>query len=334
MEVVLAAAIMAIVMPAIIMLLNHTNKGFAGFEAFNSLKTMNENTVNRMYLRLGRCKRLFQNDTMGTAMLSNMMMTGAPAKMIGSRLPVVLQNGSLTPGTTSFDGTAFGNSMLLAYNSETRVMDNISDSASTPSTCTVRVDLYKFAYYYLTPSGSPSIGGKQTYKNTEWESISYADCGQLTTISNSQKRSKSIVALYDGGVRYCWNSSASAYNVSFSSLVVTGTGSAAAGSVFSAPGHKAQKNSVKTLTSLVMGIMGGAYQYGVSANTAGMTGNTRTVPAFATTSGTFPAGFEVGVIGPTAGRKVLVRSVIYASGPMNRPIMDEKLIIAVARDIW
>jgi len=334
MEVVVAGAITAIILPSILLMFNQTNRGFSGYEATSSLKTANENTVNRMYLRLGRCKRIFQNDSMGASMLSNLVMSGAPVAMSGSQLPIINQAGSLSPGATNYVAADFGNSLLMAYNSDTAVLNNVSTSASTTSTCTVRVDLYKFAYYYLTATKSPVISGKQTYKATEWESAAYADCGQLTAISTSRKISQAIIATYNTGVSYCWNSSATAYNVSFSSLVVTGSGSSMVGSIASAPAHKVQQNSVKTLTKVMMGIMGSAYQYGVAPNTADMSGIFHPVPRFATVSGAYPGGFEVGVVGPTAGRKVLVRSVLYATGAMNHPITDEKLIIAVARDIW
>ena len=329
-EVAVAAAIMAIVMPVLAMLFTSTNTSFTGFEASNSLKINNQNTVNRMYLRLGRNKRLFQNTAADTPFLSSVGLSGSPSVMSGSKLPVIEIDGSVSPGTADFHPGSFGNSLFLAYNDKALELSEISDSAS--STTTVRVDTYKFSYYYLTPDGSPEILGRQTYKVVEWESVPYADCDQLNNIANSTKRYSTVSALLNQSVNFCWSPSANSTTVAFSSFTRT---SPDTGAITSSPLHTIQKHDSVILTKLTTGIMGSGYMYGISPNAAAGDGSfKKTVPAYATASGQFPAGLEIGVTGSSSGRQVLIRSVMIAKGSVMKMMADEEVAVCSARDIW
>lgn len=325
-ELALASAVMAIIMPALMLVFMSANRGFTGFEATASLKQANQNTVNRMYLRLGRCKRLFQNDTIGAAMLAHLDLTGAPSLMSGSQLPTVQQNGSLEPSSGTFSSASFGNRLLFAYNSNTQMIHYDAAVATT----TFRIDLYKFAYYYLTPDNAPNIGVVHSYKTVEWQSKEYADCSQISSMSAGTKKVKVINTLITAGITHCLTTSATDYTVAFSSIGVTGT----SGTVTAAPTHTVKKDKPQVLTALVTGLMGTSYSYGVAPNTAGLSNITKPVPKFATVTGAFPAGLEFGIVGPSTARKVLIRSVLYAQGPMAALIMDDQTLIAAARDIW
>ena len=329
-EVAVAAAIMAIVMPVLAMLFTSTNTSFTGFEASNSLKINNQNTVNRMYLRLGRNKRIFQNTSADTPFLSAVGLTGAPAVMSGSKLPVIEIDGTVSPGTSGFHPSSFGNSLFFAYNDKALELLEVNDSAA--STTTVRVDTYKFSYYYLTSQDSPQILGRQTYKVVEWESVPYADCDQLNNIANSTKRYSTVSALINAGVNFCWAPSATSSTVAFSSFTRTSTDS---GTIDSSPLHTIQRHDSTILTKLTTGIMGAGYMYGVSPNAAAGDGSfKKTVPAYAAASGNFPAGLEIGITGSSSGRQVLIRSVVIAKGSVMKMMADEEVIVCSARDIW
>ena len=329
-EVAIAATIMAILVPVLSVLFNSTNTSFTGFEAGNALKTNNQNTVNRMYLRLGRNKRIFQNITADKAFLSLVNLSGAPSVMSGSKLPEIYAGGSLSPDTTDFHSAGFGNSLFFVYNDKALELPEVYDSAST--TTTVRIDTYKFAYYYLTPDASPSILGRQTYKVVEWESIPYADCDQINTIANTTKKPSAVSVLLDNRINFCWSPSASSTGVAFSSFTRTSVSTAILQA--SSP-HAIAREKSKVLTAITTGLMGAGYMYGISPNAASGNGSfKKTVPAYATVSGSFPAGLEIGITGSSAGRQVLIRSVMIAKGTVMKMIADEEVVICSARDIW
>ncbi|NLO91816.1 MAG: hypothetical protein GX410_07490, partial [Elusimicrobia bacterium] len=183
-----------------------------------------------------------------------------------------------------------------------------------------------------TPDNSPAILGRQTYKVVEWESIPYADCDQINTITNATKKPSTVSALMDKGIKFCWSPSATATNIAFSSFTRTGSGT---GILLVSYPHSIAREKSTALTTVTTGIMGGGYMYGISPNASAGDGTfKKTVPAYAAASGTFPAGLEVGISGSSAGRQVLIRSVVVAKGTVMKMIADEEVIICSARDIW
>lgn len=329
-EVLIASVLTAIIIPILAVVFMGANKSFTGYEAINSLKKMNQETVNRMYLRLGRSKRLFENSTDNLTYLNKLNMTGMPAAMSDSKLPTIEETGTLAEGTTDFHPASFGNSLLLAYNDKTIQLDGIKETATSTTTVSVRIDSYKFAYYYLTEQDSPKILGKQTYKATEWQSIPYAECNQIINISSATKKSNVIIALVDKGINYCWDSSKSSSTVAFSSFTISGT----TGSLTTATGHTIINEKYQILTKAITGIMRGGYQYGMSPNQSDWGSSTKVVPRFATASGNFPGGLEIGIVGASAARQVLVRSVMVAHGNSMATTGSELMVVVSSRDIW
>lgn len=318
-EVAIAATLLAIITPIIVIVLMSTNHGFTSYEAGNVMKQMNQNTVNRIYLRLGRSKRLFENNAYGRGLLARMNMSGAPAVMSGSKLPTIEMTGSLSPDSTDYVAASYGNSVFFGYISETREVD--------VGGTIWRVDLYKFSYYYLTPTNSPLIRNLQTYKATEWESGLYADCAQISSLTDNGKLRQLATTLTGSGISTCWNTSSTDYTVAFSSINATGT-------LTNAPSHRVASGSIKTLTTAITGIMGKNYLYGVSPNTSAWADAGATVPLFAATNGNFPAGLEVAIVGGANGRQVFVRSVVVAAVLENKLSFNDLQIISSSRDIW
>jgi hypothetical protein len=184
-------------------------------------------------------------------------------------------------------------------------------------------------YYYLTLDNSPTLVGKQAYKLTEWESNIYADCQQLNEITNSITKSNTIAALVNSGVNQCFVSNEISYASAFFDLEISaGQGQMTADSV-----HTLEKNECKILTTAITGIMASGYSYGISGNTAGLSNVRHTVPLFATSGTNFPGGFETGVVGLSAGRRVFVRNVLMAQTGIGSFVTNEMAIIANARDI-
>jgi len=81
--------------------------------------------------------------------------------------------------------------------------------------------------------------------------------------------------------------------------------------------------------------MGAGYMYGISPNaTAAPDSFKKNVPAYATASGSFPGGLEIGATGSSAGRQILIRCVMIAKGSVMKMITDEEVAICSARDIY
>lgn len=329
-ELMITVAITIIIIPILVLLFISTNKNFIYYEAFNNLKQANQDSVNRMYIRLGRSKKLFENTLEGNAFLARADLSGCPSVMGGAVLPLVKPSGSFSPSSVNFDASAFGNSLFLAYNIAPAILEGIEKDETGVETQTVRIDLYRFLYYYLTPDNAPSFKGSQGYKLVEWESQIYADCEQIGRIINDAKKSNVVNSLINRGVDYCFY--ASRYNVAdaFYKLETSvGTGQMTLDTT-----HTITKKGYKILTKMLTAMMGRSYSYAVAPNTAGFPNIRYPVPLYANASGSFPAGFEIGICGLSAGRKVLVRSVLMAQAGIGSFVTNEMFVISNSRDIW
>ncbi|MDD4004040.1 MAG: hypothetical protein PHW69_02420 [Elusimicrobiaceae bacterium] len=319
-EVIVTSTIALIVVPVLAVLILSTSKGFTNFEAASTMKQMNQNSLNRIYLRLGRSKRLFENDVLGTGLLARFNMAGAPAVLTGSKLASIEEQGSFSSAAASFKAASFGNRLFFAY------LYGSQDIALSGSS-TWRVDTYKLVQYYLTADGAQTVNGVQAYNLVELESGLYADCKQLTALTSSTNRKKLNANLLAAGINTCLLSDTQDYTLAFSSIN-------AAGTLTSVPSHKIAIAKSKNLTQALTGIMGRSYSYGVAPNTGVWTAPKTTVPAYATAGGSFPGGLEVGIIGGANGRQVLVRSVAVAQGERNNLVFNDMSVISSSRDIW
>jgi hypothetical protein len=58
------------------------------------------------------------------------------------------------------------------------------------------------------------------------------------------------------------------------------------------------------------------------------------VPLYGQANSVFPSGFEVAIVGQSAARSVLLRSVLVAKGTMKSIVGDECQLVVSARDLW
>ena len=205
-------------------------------------------------------------------------------------------------------------------------LENIADATS--STHTVRIDIYRFNYYYLTSENPKTISDKQSYCLVEWRSVVYADYKELMDIQrDSVQRANTVKELVNQGISYCWDPFAIDASAAFFSM-------GSDGSITPNPGHTIQKDKHKILTDIRTGIMGSGYKYGISPNTSGWGRAPAVVPQYASASGNFPGGLEVIVIGSSMGRKVLVRTVLVAQGSMASIIGNDQALVCSVHDVW
>jgi len=309
-------AIMGIITPVLVVLLTSITKGFTGYEAAMSMRKINQQSLNRMYMRLGSCKRIFENSTNDSTYLNKVAFNSSPAAISIIKLPTINRDGSLAAGTTNFDATGVGNAILFATNEMVQAM----------SSSTFRIDVYRFNYYYLTSANTSVIDSGSSYKLVEWRSAAYADNNQLNNLSTS---SRTVVAtqLYNAGIKYAWDPTKTTITGALSTITNVGGISTDA-----SPTIKEYK--YKVLTDMITGVVIGGYRYGVSRNSSDWAKAPKIVPLFTTANGTFPGGFEVAVAGSSAGRQVLIRSVLVAQGSMKAIIGDDLQVVASARDLW
>jgi len=337
-EVIVTLAIFLIIVPVITVVLTTVTKGFTSFEASNTLKKTNQNTLNRIYLRLSECKRIFPDmppsgSSNSKEYIDIISTTDRPDILANSKLSVIKDDGSVNPGTPQFVFANTGNSLLFAN------YDSIS-------TTTMKIDLYRFNYYYLTSDNPKSIRVSKSYRLVEWISIQYADYYEIDSITDGALKSKVIAGLVDSGIIYAWNTSdvyadTSGSTKTFYRLAKTGPTS---GNINPQPNHIIEKYQYTILTEMATGIMGGGYGYGISGNSVNrnsagtvisyLWSAPKEVPQYGITSGDFPGGFEVVIVGPASGRKVLLRSVLVAQGSMPGILADDQLVLCSARDLW
>lgn len=326
-EVMLAIAIFAIVTPVITTMLTQVLRGFSTYEMSTQIKKTNQKTNNRIHLRLGSCKRIFQNTTNDKAYLDRLTLSDSPSVLSGTntKLPIIEETGSLAMGTTNFTSTSVGNSLFFAGNEATVVLESILDSSAISHT--VYIDAYRFNYYYLTTDNTKYIVDRQAYKIVEWQSIKYADLNQINSISDNVKKENTIIALISSGINYGWLPS----EMDVSSAFYTLEGD---GSLNLSASHNIEKHQHKVLTDILTGIMGSGYRYGISPNTSGWNEAPKTVPLYGEADDDFPAGFEIAIVGQSGGRKVLIRSVLVAQGSSLHAVGDEMQHITSVRDLW
>ena len=324
-ELMMAVAIFGIVTPVIAMLLMQTTKSYTMYEASMQLRKTNQATLNRIYLRLGSCKRIFNNTTADNAFLAMADLSAAPAKLTGSALPTIQPVGTLAIGTTDFTSADVGNCLFFTNN----------DSMPTllGGTSTVKVDVYRFNYYYLTSVNPKPLRAAETYRVVEWQSIQFADYDQVTAVPTTNNRQQNMAAaLYAMGIQYAWDSNQTTATSAFYKFNSAGAiSSASGGGSFTIPMYRN-----KVLTSMMTGVIIGGFNYGVSSNSSLWTTPAcpKTVPLYGVASGKFPGGFEVAITGASSGRSVLLRSVLVAQGSMNMIIADDLENVSMARDVW
>jgi hypothetical protein len=332
-----------------------TMRSFTGYEAEMQLRLTNQATLNRIYLRLGSCKRIFQNVAADTDFLSKIDISAAPVPLGGTTipnsscvLPTINSAGSLAYGTSSFympsgitPHNPVGNCLFFASNDS-------MPTVGTSTVSTVKVDVYRFNFYYLTTSNPKPISATvaDCYSVVEWQSVQYADYDEINVLPTANMLQQTIAkALFNLGIKYAWDSNNTAIGSSFYPINSDGTIGAVSASptIYMRPSTP-QYSSPLVLTKMMTGVMFGGFSYGVSSNSSKWTGKIKcpkTIPLFAclengsnALTSPAPGGFEVVIAGLAAGRSVLIRSVLVAQGSMPSVIADDLETVAMARDVW
>ena len=346
-ETMLSLAVTLIIMAMFLPIFRASSQGFVSSELQNGLKETDQSIMNHMAHNLVQCKRIFEKIT-DDNFLSR---TGVTTALTGSVLPVKNENGVLSPTTAGFDPNQVGNSLFIARFDvpiDMVVTSTIPCAVAQPP-CTaaetangngvgyrgisapIRLDAYRFDYYYLAPMGTGlMMGVKEALNLWEWESLPYVDYGEIQSIQNFTKSTGTVSALYSMGYRYGWLASTKSANYAdyaFYTFYSSGTTSRDISHLIRSD---RQTNLVKVLS-----VVAGKTTYGVSPN-SGSQPTRNPVPMFATatSTGNFPGGFEVMVVGSGAACKVFTRLVLMAHGSDKIIRTNENFCLTSTRDLW
>lgn len=331
-EVLLSTAIFLVIVAITFSSLSTFWRGFTGIDSTHQLKSYSQKTVNKLQLRLSECKRIFQDDTVGNLFLARLK--GTEALLPDSRLSIIEETGSLDPTSSSFVSSSVGNSILFTSTEFPEVLEEIFDSGG--DSYTVRIDKYIFNYYYLSPISNYTLGGTCGIRLLEWHSQGYADGGQIGAISNATKRANTIIALRNRGIQYAWMPSGSdpEDNATFYRLNTNGTVTSQGSGFWIGEDNLGQDTyTQKDMTHFAKGTLGGKYRAGISPNTGGTFNPGNSVPLFAAANGSFPAGFEIVIVGPRSAHRIFIRVVLAAEGYDLQKVIENSVLVSV-RNLW
>lgn len=319
-ELVLASVILSILVVAVAPVFNMTQRGFTSVEARSALKISGQEAVNKLNHKLVECKRLFENSANDLGYLARVQLSTAPAVLANSRLPSLEETGAISPSSGSFVAASVGNSLFFASIDRARDLTVLDAGGNS---CNVRIDMYVFNYYYLSPENGVSVGGQPKRELWEWHSGLYADYNQLMALTDTTKRANVAIALRNGGVTVAWDPTATISDNGFYTLNV-------AGAIISSSVQLLALGSAREMIVLQKGAVGG-YRYGVAPNHPTLQ---HPVPHFGTVNNNFPSGFEVVAVGPNSARLIFIRLVLMAEGSFGGNMSSEQTVLTTVRDLW
>jgi len=344
-EVIIAVTILALVVPVLTLLFSKVRQGFAADEMHTLLKKNNQEVMNRIHIRLESCKRIFQNDGVGPNFKGLIPMGSLPVAAT-STLPLI-QPGSLSP-TQGGVAANYGNTLFFAaYDAPQTILNqaahtytaypapvtlnNVLDSGGQPNQ--LIIDVYRFYLYYLTAANPHNLVGVTTYALEEVQSVQYPDYQELQAyyLTDTTLAYNAVSMMSASGFVTLYDTSQNTTNTAFYQTVHT-AGVTWTLNVIAAPVIQIAQS--QDLTLIHGGILSSGFRYGISPNSAGWKDAPAKVPHFGTVAGTFPGGFEIGLGGTSAGRSVMIRSVLVAQGAAPRVAYNDQVVTTNARDVW
>jgi hypothetical protein len=305
-------------------------------EANNDLSEYGQRTVNEIKTEVLQSKRLFDDSSQGQDYLDALELDNAPPPINTSDLATIEVNGSFSPSLASdpeypFDPESVGNAIFF--------VQALPPYISTDDA--VRIDLYRFMYYYLSKNGTAAIGSQpEILELYRWQSVPFADYNQLNQLNelgdSGATLSATLTALRTAdpasgrpAVEVAWNPDEDAddafYEFSGGSLPASPNGSY----------EIAMEDGSIAIRNLNAPRIGGDMIYSVAYNTDPDFELSDQVPVFAEASHNqdgFPHGFEVMIGGPTGGRRVMIRLVLAADAGHARLVSRENVVLINARD--
>ena len=310
-ELMLSVLILALVVLAATTFIVNSLKTNQHLEAQTDSSTYANATLSQMRWRLTASRRLLDRSAGGDLYLEMVDLSDAPARMNGSRLPLVVSDPPLAA-----PADAVGNSLLFA---------EVLEPFTEPETVR-RVDRYRFVYYYLSPRPVTRFGPfSEVTDLIRWESVEYADFTQLDSL-DEETAAKMATALRSAGIEHAGDVDAPP-EAAFSALNYTGLVKPPE------PTHTIRKViHVHAVDGIGVGQAStGVRALSVARNSGEDFAIATRVPLYAEADETgFPGGFEVVIGGPTRGRKVVLRLVLASFAGGRLYSRDAQLLVAVS----
>ena len=304
---------MTVIMGASVAVFSHSVKVNTLLESNDNMKNYGQFAVNAAKLPLQQSRTIYQNDTYGNALWG--LMTWSGHTPIGTTaLPTISETGSLSPSelgdpTTPFDSTTVGNALLF------------TESTGHQLAGTRWIDTFRLRAYYVTKNFTGKMQGKDYCLDVmDWVGPTYVDYTELVGAPNAV-----FSALVANGFTRAWNSQATSKDSTVYTLNASGVLSPLASPAL---------NPVNNHSATKIAGNGGDTRYSVAFNDRASYPIQDRVPAFGTAHSSgdgFPNGFETMIVGPTGGRKVMLRLVLVGEGYSGRHSMAHT-VIASARN--
>jgi len=326
-EMMISLAVTAIIIAMVLPILKASRQGFISAEIQGTLKETDQSILTHISKNLSQCKRIFQR--------SDDIITRVPVVSVltGSLLPIKNDNGTLSPTTVGFSANTVGDSLFFArFDLPLDLLCTSTSAVTAPQGFKepLRLDTYRFDYYYLKKNGNNLyVGANSALDLWEFESIPYVDYGEIQMIQNFTKSTDTVGMLYALGYRVAWLPSASSASNAFYVLYSSGTTSHEAAP--SAPHYILTSQNNSLLQGVLTGVAG-TFKYAISPNTGAS--YSVVVPAFAQPLLDFPGGLEVQIVGNATARQVFMRLVLIGSGYKNETVLYQNTQLTSTRDIW
>jgi hypothetical protein len=327
MELMIALAVFALIVPVMVVFLSKSRELMASDEALNQLKTNAQTTLTDIHNAIEGNVRII--DATQTSFFSNLNLSGAPVSMTGTTLPTIdAAVTAFSPTDPDAVSADWGNSLMFLTNTSTDTFQVVSSSGVTDN---VAFNVDQINYYYLTPNTTNSLSAAPSYKLIYWTSVPMVDYGELSSsfVQNDPAiEHQAVSILYNVyGVTHSLDFSNGNYYALTSSEEVTNDP------------HTIKPNTAQpiTLTTITNGILSGGFEYGIACNSnqynAGWSSPVP-VPEYATVTGNFPGGFEVGIFGNPDAREVFIRIALVAQGAFPGLVYNDLSSLSTVWDAW
>lgn len=321
-EVMIVMAVFSIVAVGVFEVIQYMTVANLHMSAQNDLVDWGDSAVNTIKDDLMQSRLVYENDATGASYMARCAFPAGRLPLTGSTMPTIDELGTFTADTVPVQKT--GNMLLFIRTLPAHV---VTIPGSVPPVRRA-VDLYQFVAYYLTIAPGRPVGSRaDSLALIQWESVRYADLGQINQIALAAERQAVVMDLVNGqGVDYAWDFS---QPVTAAFWLLDGATGAVAGAPEN-PHTIAELTDRKLIAQLGLGFAGAAW------NPTPTWSVPDAVPGYAVASAAgdgFPHGFEIQIVGPAGARQVLVRLVLVKFIPVgNRLASQETVVIANCRE--
>lgn len=294
----------------------------------NRATEITQDVIDQVRGELVSSVRLFGDDAEGTANLAMLRMVGQPTPLAGSRLPTISANLSLRADTAGAEIT--GNSLFFARLAWT-------DRFECPSGDEYLVDVYRWCYYYLTIEGSgPTADSPIGLNLVRFESEPLVSAESIDRIADAADRADVLEHLRAGTPDVYGVSQTPCYVVWRRGALPSAAGAlrgiTSTGGISSSPTDGRGGWSILSSEGVLRGLLSFRY-HSVATNYAQASQGVAQYGLLNMTSGGFPHGLEVQIVGPSNGRQTLFHLTVVSTNNRGQRAWSDAQVVIDSRDL-